>query len=249
MKKLIYILATGFCLLNTSCNDFLNTESPSEYTPDVIFTSTQYTENVLLGAYAKLTQDRTYGCRLPLNYATNSDIEFVGANATSYFENSNRGLSNYRGTPANGSLNFWDEAYNLIERTNNVIQGIENSPILTGDDRDAIYKMECLKGEALALRAMIYFDLVKVWGDVPFKTEPTKLDGSNIYLPATDRDEIMEALLEDLKEASEYLPWAGQDNMYANPERINKGFAKGLRARIALFRGGYSIRNKNRFSH
>lgn len=246
MKKLIYILAASTCLLSTSCDDFLGTESPSELTPDLSFNSTVYTENILMGAYAKLTLDKTYGCRIPLNYATNSDIEVVGADANSYSEDKNRGLSNYMGTPGNNSLNFWEEAYNLIERTNLVIEGIEGSSILQGEDKTAKEKMLALKGEALTLRALTYFDLIKNWGDVPFKTETTKMDGSNIYLPATDRDVIMEQLLDDLFEAAGYLPWMGDSN-YGTAERITKGFAKGLRARIALARGGYSIRNKAGF--
>lgn len=246
MKKLFYILAVSVCLLNTSCDDFLNTESSSELTPDGTFNSTVYTENVLMGAYAKLTLDKMYGCRMPLNYATNSDIEVVGADQNSYKENTNRGLSNYLGTPGNNSLNFWEEAYFLIERTNLVLEGISGSRLMSGENKEAKAKMLALKGEALTLRAMTYFDLVKNWGDVPFKAEATKLDGSNIYLPVTDRDEIMDTLLVNLKEAIDYLPWLGSSN-YSTAERITKGFAKGLRARIALTRGGYSIRNKSGF--
>ncbi|MEG1686213.1 MAG: RagB/SusD family nutrient uptake outer membrane protein, partial [Bacteroides sp.] len=208
--------------------------------------SVVYTENVLMGAYSKLALDKTYGCRVPLNYATNSDIEVVGADATSYKEDKNRGLSNYLGTPGNNSLNFWEEAYYLIERTNLVIEGIEGSPILKGGDSQAIEKMNAFKGEALTLRAMIYFDLIHNWGDVPFKTEPTRVDGSNTYLPATDRDEIMEHLLADLEIAEDLVPWIGDKN-YGSAERVTKGFIKGLAARIALQRGGYSIRNKAGF--
>lgn len=247
MKKLIYILtAISLCFSHVACDDFLGTESPSQLTPDVSYNSLVYTENVLMGAYAKLTMDRTYGARVPLNYATNSDVEVVGADQNSYSEDKNRGLSNYLGTPGNNSLNFWEEAYYLIERTNLLIEGINGSSLLSEDNKDTRNRMLALKGEALTLRALTYFDLIKNWGDVPFKTEATKMDGSNIYLPATDRDEIMDTLLINLEEAIEYLPWLGSSN-YGTSERITKGFAKGLRARIALFRGGYSIRNKPGF--
>lgn len=246
MKKLIYILTAAVCLSGVSCDNFLDTESPSEMTPDVAYNSVVYTENILIGAYAKLALDKTYGCRVPLNYSTNSDIEVVGADQSSYNEDKNRGLSNYVGTSGNNSLNFWEEAYYLIERTNLLIEGINGSSILKGDNKESIKKMLALKGEALTLRALTYFDLVRNWGDVPFKTESTKMDGSNIYLPATDRDVIMDTLLVDLKEAAEYLPWLGTEN-YGTAERITKGFVKGLRARIALARGGYSIRSKAGF--
>lgn len=243
MKKIIYILLIAFGITITSCNDFLDTKSPSELTPDITYSSVVYTENVLLGVYSKLTLDKTYGARLALNYATNSDVEIVGADVSSYAQATNRGLSNYRGTPSNTSLDAWQESYALIERANLCVEGIEGSPILQGTDKAKIAKMLAFKGEALTLRALTYFELLRNFGDIPFKTESTKLDGSNIYLPATDRDAIMDTLLVNLQEAEQYVPWVGTES-YGSSERITKGFVKGLIARIALQRGGYSIRNK-----
>lgn len=89
---------------------------------------------------------------------------------------------------------------------------------------------------------MVYYDLVKNYGDIPMKFEPTRPDGSNIYLPKTDRDFILDQLLLDLDEASSYLPWVGE-KQYTS-EYLNAGFAKGLYARIALSRAGWSIREK-----
>jgi starch-binding outer membrane protein, SusD/RagB family len=55
-------------------------------------------------------------------------------------------------------------------------------------------------------------------------------------LERTDRDVIYDKIIEDLGLAATLLPWGG------NNERINQGAARALRARIALFRGGYSLR-------
>ncbi len=246
MKK-IFILFTALVAAFSwqSCNkDFLNSSSPSEYTPDVVYSSVAYTQFSLTGVYALLTQDQLYSARLPLNYATNSDIEIVGANATSYKENSNRGLSNYVGTPDNTSIQReWSTIYKMIERANLVVNGIRTSPLLETTDAS---RMKGFLGEALTLRALGYFELVKNWGDVPYKNDPTKYDLSNVYLPPTDRDVIMDSLINDLKEAAEYVPWV-QTGTYSTTEKITKGFIKGLMARIALTRGGYSIRNKAGF--
>ena len=45
--------------------------------------------------------------------------------------------------------------------------------------------MAYLLGEALTLRAVMYYDLIRAWGDVPFRTEPISDD---IYIPKTSRD-------------------------------------------------------------
>jgi starch-binding outer membrane protein, SusD/RagB family len=244
MKKITYITILFFAGLGiSSCKkDFLNTSSPSEFTPDLVFSSPAYTDFAIMGTYALLTQDYLYSARLPLNYATNSDIEVVGADNNSYKENTNRGLSNYLGTQDNNSIQReWTTIYKMIERANLCVDGIKKSPVMSTGDSAV---MKAYLGEALTLRALAYFELVKNWGDVPFKTDPTKYDLSNVYLPPADRDSIYDYLIADLLEAEKYVPWVKSGN-YATVERVTKGFIKGLTARIALFRGGYSIRNRN----
>lgn len=246
MKKTILItyIAVLALTLNACKKGFLDSTSPSEFTTDVVYGSTTYAGNALMGIYSLLTQDQMYSARLSLNYAANSDIEIVGADAASYKENTNRGLSNYLGTPDNNSIaKEWSLIYKMIERSNLFIDGVRKSPLMSTSDSTT---MKGYMGEALTLRALAYFELVKNWGDVPYKAEPSKADLSNIYLPATDRDEIYDHLLADLSEAEQYVPWV-KTGRYTSVELITKGFVKGLTARIALFRGGYSIRNKPGF--
>lgn len=227
-----------------SCKDYLLTSSPSEFTSDLVFTSPTYTEYALMGTYALLTQDQLYSARLPLNYATNTDIEIAGADATSYKDNGVRGLSNYVGNSSNTNIaREWSQMYKLIERANLCIQGIKTSPAMVTSDSTI---MKGYLGEALTLRALVYSEIVKNWGDVPFKTEPTKYDLSNAYDVPTDRDTIYSRLIEDLQLAETYVPWIHSGG-YNTAERVTKGFVKGLIARLALYRGGYSIRNKPGF--
>ncbi|WP_419032988.1 RagB/SusD family nutrient uptake outer membrane protein, partial [Dysgonomonas gadei] len=101
------------------------------------------------------------------------------------------------------------------------------------------------KGEALTIRAMLYFDLIRFFGDVPLKLESSKSDLSNAYLEKTDRDEIMDRLITDLEEAIGLLPWAGEVSSYTT-ERVTKGYAHTLLANIALTRGGWAIREKSK---
>lgn len=242
MKLSIVSLAISGLVITGCKKDFLNTSSPSEFTPDLVFSSTAYTEFAITGTYALLTQDYLYSARLPLNYATNSDIEVVGADNASYKENTNRGLSNYLGTPDNSAIaREWTTIYKMIERANLCVEGIRKSEVMKTKDSTV---MKAFLGEALTLRSLAYFELVKNWGDVPYKAEPTKYDLSNVYLEPTDRDVIYDNLIADLEEADAYVPWVGSGT-YGTVERVTKGFIKGLTARIALFRGGYSLRNRN----
>ena len=237
-KSIFLAGATGMVML-TSCSDFLDQSSPSEMFPENVYNTESYTKQVLNRVYAGLVLDHTYGCRIPLNLAMNTDVELVDAlTETTVTADSERGLCNYNPTNWNRLPTNWSEMYEIIENANLVIEGIRASDIK--DNQNMRYYL----GEALTLRAMVFFDLVRNYGDIPMKMESTQTDGSNLYLGKTDRDVIMDQLLVDLEEAAGLLPWAGE-NGYTT-EHCTKGYAYGLAARIALAEAGYSIRESSK---
>ena len=242
MKKTIILLLTASAIVLSSCEDFLSVSSPSEFSTETVYESPLYALYAVNGVYSVLTQEGAYGQRYPIHFGLPSDIEYCTNG--SFWENGARGVGNFYLYRNNSQIQSgWETMYRLIERANLVVRGIQNSPSFSGSDAVAKRKMEIYLGEALTLRALAYFEIVRNYGDVPFNTEPTKSDLSNVYIEATDRDAIMDSLLVDLEKATEYLPWIGSEG-YASPERVTKGFAHSLAARIALARGGYSIRNK-----
>ena len=236
MKKYIYIAALGAITL-ASCSDFLDQKSASELESDNVYSSEYYTSLVANKIYGGLTNDRTYSQDMAFIYNMNSDVELVdglGANATTVSE---RGFCNYNTTPGYAKLaDLWTYMYGVIEDCNLVVEGINNAG---AEDNKAV---QASLGEAKTLRAMIYFDLLRMFGDIPMKFETTKVDLSNMYLPKTDRDEILDALIADVEEAVELLPWAGQMNY--TTERVTKGYAHALIAQMALTKAGYAIREK-----
>ena len=101
--------------------------------------------------------------------------------------------------------------------------------------------MKYLLGEALTLRSLAYLELVRRWGDVPFKDGIANSDLSNVYMGKINRDSIYPFLIRDMQEAVECLPWVGEVGDY-NCERVTKGFAKGLLARTRYSGLMYSTR-------
>ena len=247
MKKIFKsfaIVGIGAIIL-TSCSDFLDQTSPSEMTGDAVFNSTTYTQQALNKVYAGLTKDETYVQSVPIHFGMNSDIELVdGLGATNSNSNNERGTCNYNPQLSWSKLNNnWKGMYEAIENANIVVEGIEGSALIA-EGNASRSKMLMFKGGALTLRAMLYLDLIRTYGDVPMKFETTNTDGSNIYLGKTDRDVIMERLITDLEEAIGYLPWAGTSGY--TTEKMTKGFAHGLLARIAMTYAGYSIRESSK---
>ena len=207
MKSIIKYIIGGMGLLSiTSCSDFLDQSSPSEIKGDMVFNSLTFTEQSLNKVYAGLTLDHTYGARIPLNFGFNTDIELVDADVNkpaSFTESSERALGNYNGESISGSWSKlddnWKNCFAIIEDANLVVEGIRSSELFQ-EGNPARNKMANFLGEALTIRAMVYFDLVKNYGDLPMKFETTKVDGSNLYVTKSDRDDIMEQLLSDLEE-------------------------------------------------
>lgn len=245
MKHIIktFCLAIGI-LSTTSCSDFLDQTAPSELPQNSVFESVAYTGFAINKLYGDMAQDETYSQYLPIIWGLNSDCELVdGLGSDTQNTAHNRGAMNYNVSPGWSDIaKMWDAMYGIIENANLAIDGIEKSPLIAEGNENCTTMLR-YKGEALTIRAMIYFDLIRIFGDVPMKMEPSQSDLSNVYLSKTDRDEIMDRLITDLEEAIELLPWAGQVSDYTT-ERVTKGYAHALLANIALTRSGWMIREK-----
>ena len=238
----IFLLGLGLTALS-SCSDFLDQTSPSELDNKATFDNAYYAELALNKVYGSLTQDQTYSNFLPIIAGTNTDCELIdGLGADASNTSSERGNMNYNTNPGWAQLSkVWDAMYGVIENANLVVNGIDNSQLLQEGGKTRLSMMR-FRAEAVTLRAMVYFDLIRLFGDIPFKTEPSNSDLSNVYIGKTDRDDIMDALIPELEEAITYLPWAGEEGY--TTEHVNKGYAHALLANIALTRAGYAIREQ-----
>ena len=240
MKKLFYIplLALSLAGIMASCD----MEAPSQSTMDASLIFSQYSmaEASVMAIHQSFGETNSYRGRYLPYYGINSDVEWInGLSASGLNDGGKYDLATYNAQPSNSQMNTDNNAYAKfyegIERANMAIEGIrsygdiENNP-----------DMAHLLGEALTLRAVVYLDLLKGWGDVPARFSP--ITSETMYLPRADRDEIYKQLLADLAEAEEYVYWAGESNITQTTERVSKAFVKALRARIALYAGGYSQR-------
>lgn len=236
MKKILsaLVLATGMVSM-TSCDDFLDQKSPSELSKGNVFNSEYYTSTVINQIYGDLTNDRTYSQDWGILYGLGTDCELVDGLGSTATAASERGYFNYNfgGEYAN-CANMWTNMYAAIEDANLAIDGIEGSAIKNEASIKQYY------GEAVCLRAMVYLDLIRAFGDIPMKFEPTKSDLSNAYQGKTDRDIILDSLLVQVESVIDQLPWAGAKGY--TTEHVTKGYAHALAAQLAMTRAGYVIR-------
>lgn len=245
MIKKIFLAFFSSAILCTSCmDDFLETKSPSVPSVENAFTSPALTEATIMGIYATMTDSYMYGQKLCVNWQGSSDVE-VGSNAFNRTNYNNTNSDSAAGSFYDDSYNTttqWSTLYRFVEAATTAVDGIRNSPAMKGQYHA---EMQAYLGEALTLKALGYFELVRYWGDVPFRTEASNSNLTNVYTTKIDRDTIYRHIIADLQEAIDYLPWMGEGSYTV--ERVTKGFAKGLLAKIALFAGGWAVRDGNTF--
>lgn len=238
MKKVIYTLfvIAGITFVS-SCKKTLDAPTKSSLDESVIFSTPSLAEGAIAGVLQSFGETNSYRGRFLVFYGLNNDTEVY--NTLKSVDDDKAKLSNYNCNVNNSQMNTTDNAwakfYEGIERANLAIRGIR-----TYGNIESNPAMAQILGEILTLRAVIYNDLIKGWGDVPARFEP--ITTATAYLPRSDRDVIYKQLLADLNEAAGYLPWPGENTTTARVERVNKAFAKGLRARLALAAGGYAQR-------
>ncbi len=245
------ICPLAFSVTLTSCNDYLEVDAPSKSTVGFVYSMKSEVERALNGVYAQALVNDLYGNNYQLTFVLNSDVDIAISDSRNHAHN---GYRRFDCDDQGGEiLKFWTAAYNLIEYCNKFITYAESSPIYYSTDNEGNYvtdengnkkaDTDMLQwiGEAKCLRAMVYHDLVVMFGDVPFTFVPTDIRGTGTIAVA-DREEIQKALIADLKSAAAGMASTSSTTV----ERCSKEFAQGLLARIALTAGGYSLRpNKN----
>jgi len=232
------VIAIGALSITTSCKKYLDVESPSTSTPEVVFESTTYTNSALIGVYNRLCGDNGYGSRISTLFGlTADDFKTSG----SYSSSDRRGISMYGASPDNTDLiNPFLQLYAGVERANICIKYIPASKLYNNGSAADQSLMKRYYGEALALRAQFFYELIRNWGDVPASFVPAA-DAETLYGANVDRNKTYDQIIADLKIAEDLVPWRASLTEYGS-FRFTKGAIKGLRARIALARGGYALK-------
>jgi len=237
MKFSIYQIIIGVALLTAfGCKKYTEVQPVSQYSVSQVFSDVADATNAVIGVYDELQGDNGYGIRISMYYPYDTDEGIVSGG----IDNGRRGIGRYQLLLTNTEIsNPFRELYRGIEKANLCIEQIPQMKLYTDGSASDQKELHRLYGEVLTLRAQYMFELIRNWGDVPAPLVPSYKQ-SNLFIPRNDRDSTYDVILNDLATAIDLLPWRTE---VARNERITKGAAKALRARIALFRGGYSLRS------
>ena len=218
MKKSI-ICICAFLIVSSCSNDFIDLIPKESVTVDVIYKTDKDFSDALTGVYRSIRDQ--YGKFYVFGdiRADDSEMEFKKSNVESYADaftlNSNDNLVR----------DAWQRYYQAIFRANTLLSKIEEI------DATKIPNKNRYIGEARFLRAIAYFDLVRIFGAVPAITKPVSVPES-YQIPREPVDNIYNTIIiPDFQAAEGFLPTSYTGS---NIGRATQGAAKSMLGRVYL---------------
>ncbi|MEQ9441154.1 MAG: RagB/SusD family nutrient uptake outer membrane protein [Cyclobacteriaceae bacterium] len=227
IKYSFYLLIAACVVFCSACDDFLDEKPDSNLVDSDVFSSVANTEAAVAGAYRSLVSKEYYGQQLALVSALSAQElrDPVNANAT-YQE-----FINHNVQPTNAILsNLWASIYNGVQPANKIIA---YAPDVEADEA----LVNRFLAEAHFLRGLHYFNLVRLFGNIPLYLTPiTSTEEEQIHIANSTIPQVYEQIVSDLTMAESMMPADFQQRGRASIWAV-----KSLLAKVHLYLGNYDI--------
>lgn len=227
-KDILYIGAMLLAATMTSCSDFLDQKPQDNESVNSFYQNETDIAQAVNAAYQALTSSNQYGGNFIYFMEIRSDNTYTESitNSGGIYGD----IDLFRESPYNTLLNgAWVGCYDGIKRCNVVLDRMAEIN-MTQELQDKY------RGEMLFLRALTYFNLVRLWGDVPLITNYSEDPFAMFSVGRTPKETVYEQIKKDLTEAAQLLP-AKADK--ARMGAALKGSAKALLGKVYLTLGEY----------
>ena len=229
IKSLLIIALLGSSF--TSCNDFLNLEPLNDIVLENFWTDKSDVESVLLGAYSAMEKS---DCLLRMSvWGEMRSDNVVEGNGTS---DDIRQICRENLLHTNAYCNY-KAFYDVVNRANTVLYFAPQ--VAAKDPNYIIDELLANQAEAIALRCLSYWYLIRSFHDVPYVTEPSIDDEGGhmkFYVPQSSFETILDSLISDLEGIKKYAV-----NKFSSDEattcRITKSTICAMLADMYLWRG------------
>jgi hypothetical protein len=222
MKQLLSILIIFSLFIHgSSCKKLLE-ETPITFLgDDAVYSTEKGAEAALVGLYSRLNNLENFGLYYWQLIPSLSGTVYSGVATFRDLITMNPTLNNVR---ING---FWTQSYTVINIANDIISKLPGYDINSGVKSSVL-------GQAYFLRAVTYFNIVRLWGAVPLRLTPTTVE--NIHMSRTDVEQVWQAIVDDLEMAKSLLPEPQQQDK----SRPHKYAAHALLAKVYMTRASMS---------
>lgn len=257
-NKFLYIALYAAGMLGaTSCSDYLETKSPSTVDADFVFSSTATAKAALEGAKAAMHgaySSHIFGdglyyaadiagsdiMRHPEGYAKQPGRHPAEAFYRNGTETGAYALTSYMKEGTDGTYGY---LFSVIGKCNAITTAFEqkdNFEEMMSQSEPT--ELSQLYGEAVAIRATCYRELIKYFGDVQFQSTFGVVAGGLV-----SRDSIYDVCIEQLKKVEPHMYVLGTCPTYANNVKnyYSRTYVDGLIGRMALEAGGYQTRRND----
>lgn len=200
MKK--YILLFLFPVFLNACDNWLDVKPNDRISEDATFSTPQGFELALNGVYVDLNKSNLYGRALTWDFLEIMAQRYAIPKSSTYNMEAMEFHSNAEEVKARVSR-IWGDVYSLIANVNLILKNCETHREVLSDE---YYQL--VKGEALGLRALLHFDLFRLWGPIysPETEEQASIPYYSVFAleaqPKLTAKAFMEQVTGDLKEAA-----------------------------------------------
>lgn len=225
----IYILVLGLFFLISCEDDFLDTEPITELTDVNYYKTVDDAYTALVGCYDGMQVVSAAGFSFPVASEVLSDDCFGGTGNSDGYGYQAVDEFDISRSPADTDLfsNDWEAYYKAIYRCNVLIGKMDQ---IEWGDQESLKKV--YESEARFIRGYLYFEMVRLWGNIPLLTEP-----STENIPQADPTEVYTVIANDLVFAANNL--ADESYTAVDSGRITKWAAKAMLGRVYLYYTGY----------
>ena len=232
------ILIAGLAaLMMTSCTDsFLDTSSKTSLTSTNYYKTASQAESAVIGCYDRYQNTVSNG-NMSLYQISEimSDDCFGGGGPDDVdLRLLDRMDQSMRTASTNLLGGLWGDYYKCVYNCNLLLGSLDNIQWSSDAERKSV------EGQTRAIRALAYFDLVRMFENVPLLTAP-----SSEKVPQANPDEVYRLIVEDLKYAAENIPADKFTDNTSTLGHISRYAAAGMLARVYLFYDG--VYNNNEF--
>ena len=227
MKATYTFIALSALLLSVSCNKFIDREPISKPTEKTAFKEAKDLEGAVTGIYDELQSKDQYSGRFLTLMEVRAD-NVTDDNAAA-LAGVNYEIEAFSETPANENFKAsWLSLYQIILRANTIFENLDKVT-MTDTQRTNIV------GQAAFLRALTYFNLVRLWGEVPLITQVQTVEQARNNQRASVAD-IYALIISDLQRAKQ-LPtqWADSER-----GRATRYAAQALLAKVYVYQKQYA---------
>ena len=204
----LFILVLFFSLV--SCNEWLNVSPEDQIGEKDLFSNGEGFRNALNGIYKSMAEYELYGRQLswglPEAMAQTYDYTWATSRSNDLQFTSNYDWTNSHLEPIIDKT--WSKAYNVVANCNNLIQNIEKADPELFSEKNP--EKRSIWGEALALRAYIQFDMLRLFAAAPITTPQKKYISYITDYPAyvstpQSVEECLDSIINDLSKSAQLV--------------------------------------------